>query len=346
VATKITLWAAAEDLIDGMRSGRIYDRSGRRYKPSTTRGYATHLRIYILPEYADRRLSSIARRDLQQLLDRLQGEPHELSASTIRNILCPLQVIFGRALHDEQIAVDPTVGLRLAAPHGRRERFATAEEARVLIDALPEEDRALWATAFYANARRGELRALRLSDIDIEARMIRIERGWDDEEGEQNGKSEAARRRVPIIRRLAPILAAHLLATGRGPGDLVFGRTAHDPFVPSTVRNRALTAWGWKQIPNPEPGARPRKVWVKAREDALDPIGLHECRHTCASLMIDAGCNAKALSKIMGHASIKITYDIYGHLMPGGEDEARERIDAYLDRVDGGLYLRAVGESG
>src|SRR5437660_1402947 len=79
----------------------------------------------------------------------------------------------------------------------------------------------------------------------------------------------------------------------------------------------------------------------RAREDALEPIGLHECRHTCASLMIAAGCNAKALSKIMGDSDIRVTYNVYGHLMPGAEDEAREQIDAYLERVDGRSHLRA-----
>jgi integrase len=54
----------------------------------------------------------------------------------------------------------------------------------------------------------------------------------------------------------------------------------------------------------------------------LEPIGLHECRHTFASLMIAAGVNAKALSTYMGHANIAITLDRYGHLMPGNEDEA------------------------
>jgi len=45
----------------------------------------------------------------------------------------------------------------------------------------------------------------------------------------------------------------------------------------------------------------------------------------------------------MGHATIAITFDVYGHLMPGGEDEARERVDGYLERLDGGPRLRAVG---
>jgi integrase len=61
---------------------------------------------------------------------------------------------------------------------------------------------------------------------------------------------------------------------------------------------------------------------------------LHECRHTFASLMIAAGVNAKALSSYMGHSSITITFDRYGHLMPGNEDAAAELLDAYLERAN------------
>jgi integrase len=117
-------------------------------------------------------------------------------------------------------------------------------------------------------------------------------------------------------------------------------RLAGDPpagdVVKLTVRRRALAAWGWKTGTNPKPTG-PRRITVKARHDALERIGLHEARHTFASLMIAAGVNAKALSTIMGHATIAFTFDVYGHLMPGGEDEARERID-------GAPHLRAVGE--
>jgi integrase len=62
-------------------------------------------------------------------------------------------------------------------------------------------------------------------------------------------------------------------------------------------------------------------------------IGLHEARHSFASLMIAAGVNAKALSTYMGHSSITITLDRYGHLMPGSENEAAGLLDAYLARV-------------
>jgi len=56
---------------------------------------------------------------------------------------------------------------------------------------------------------------------------------------------------------------------------------------------------------------------------------LHELRHTCASIFIAAGVNAKALSTYLGHASVTITLDRYGHLMPGNEEEAAGLLDAY-----------------
>jgi hypothetical protein len=91
-------------------------------------------------------------------------------------------------------------------------------------------------------------------------------------------------------------------ADGRTGNALVFGRTATTPFNPETMRRNALAAWGWREVPNPDyPDAGPKMLHVKARESALAPITLHEARHTCASLLIAAGVNPKALSLIMGH---------------------------------------------
>jgi integrase len=162
----------------------------------------------------------------------------------------------------------------------------------------------------YAGLRRGELRALRVSDLDLATGVLRVARSWDDEEGEQeDGKSAAARRKVPVAAVLRDVLDEHLLATGRTGDDLVFGLTASAAFVPSTVRRRALDAW-----------------------EGREPITPHEARHTFASLMIGANVNAKALSTYMGHASISITFDLYGDLMPGNEDQAAGLLDAFLAR--------------
>jgi integrase len=78
---------------------------------------------------------------------------------------------------------------------------------------------------------------------------------------------------------------------------------------------------------------RPSCSW---RVAGLQAIGLHECRHTFASLMIAAGVNAKALSTFLGHASVMITLDRYGHLFPGSEQEAADLLDSYLEGSVGG----------
>ena len=73
-------------------------------------------------------------------------------------------------------------------------------------------------------------------------------------------------------------------------------------------------------------------MWETAN---LPVLTLHEARHTYASLMIASGVNAKALSTFMGHSNPAVTLDLYGHLLPGSEDQAAALLDAYLAREVG-----------
>jgi integrase len=180
----------------------------------------------------------------------------------VKNRLDPLRVLYRRAVRDERIAVDPCAKLELPTVRPQRRNVAGTDRAAALLAALPDDQRALWSTAFYAGLRRGELRALRWTDVDFDAGLIRVARGWDDVEGEQDPKTNAGQRVVPMADVLRRDLAAHKLRTGRGGDDLVFGRTAAQPFIPTTVRGRALKAW---------------------EAAGLDPLTAHEARHTCAS---------------------------------------------------------------
>lgn len=79
----------------------------------------------------------------------------------------PLRAIYRRAIARGEVEVNPTTGLELPAVRSKRDRIASPEEAAALIAALPEQDRALWATAMYAGLRRGELMALRWDHLDL-----------------------------------------------------------------------------------------------------------------------------------------------------------------------------------
>ena len=308
--TATTLRQAADAWLAGARDGSVRTRSGDAYKPSAVRSYEGSLRKRVLPELGAAKLSAITRVDLQDFADRMLGEG--LDGSTIRNTIMPLRAIYRRALTRSEVAMNPTAGLELPAARGRRDRVADPEEARQLIAAVPPGDRAIWATALYAGLRRGELMALRWDDVDLESRRIRVARSWDVKEASFVApKSAAGARSVPMLGALRTHLLEHRLSSGRGEG-LVLGADAKTPFGYSSVVARAKRAW---------------------RDAGLEAIGLHECRHTFAALLIAATVNPKAVSTFMGHASISITLDRYGHLFPGSEDQAAELVDAYLART-------------
>jgi integrase len=308
-----TVAEAASAWLDGARAGVIRNRSGDVYKPAALRTYEQALRLRILPEIGRRKLAEVDRQTLQDVVDRLVASG--MSAGAVQVTLLPLRLVYGRACgrSDSGITVNPTAGLKMPRIGKGRTRIASPEECSRLLAALPARDRPVWATAMYAGLRRAEIMALRVEDVDLGSGVIHVRHGWDAKDGVIPTKSREERR-VPIAAVLRDYLDEHLLRLAWREG-LVFGVSPVSPFSPTPLRKRANAAWT---------GAR------------LERIGLHECRHTFASLMIAAGVNAKALSTYMGHASIKITFDLYGKLMPGNEDEAAGLLDAFLARASEG----------
>jgi len=299
---------ACESWLSKAEAGAVRNKSGDPYKPSVIRSYETSLRLHVFPEIGSRKLSRVRRSELQVLVDRLQLAR---SASTVRNAMMPLRAVFRRAVLLDLVASNATIGLALPSVTGSRDRVASPEEAAALLQALPEADRAAWATAMYAGLRLGELRALEWKSVDLARGLIKIEFGWDPKKGRILPKSSSGRRSVAIPGVLMPYLEEQQTITGRRSG-LVFGRSDTRPFCDSSLRDRA------------------KRIWTK---QSMNPIGFHEARHTYATLMIAAGVNAKTLSTMMGHKSITITLDLYGHLFPGAESEAGASLDAYLETV-------------
>jgi integrase len=320
--SSITVEQAAWLWLEGARNGSVRDRSGHIYKPGTVREYGRSLDLRVLPEFGANRLSELTRADIQGFVDRLLTQ--KLAPSTIANTVNPLQAIYRHAVRRDLVAINPTRDVELPAARGRRERIASATEAARLLEALPDRDRAIWATAFYAGLRRGELLALRGSDIDLGKAEIRVARSWDQYEGPVAPKSRAGLRTIPIL----AVLARHLEGLP-GDSDLVFGRGPERPFAPKSLSQRAGRAWATVNAREEDIASR------EGREpDLLRPITFHECRHTFASLLIDAGVNPKAIQEFMGHATIEETFTRYGHLMPGAREQARELVDAYMDAAN------------
>jgi len=320
--TKITLRQAAEVWLAGVEAGEIRNRSGRPYKPATLRGYRQALEDRVLPLLGGRKLSAVTTSDLQVVVDQWLGEGQ--SASTIRNAIKPLQAIYRRARSRDGLAINPTHDLELPAPRPKEVEIVSVEVAADLLDAVPVDDRPLWATALYAGLRYGELRALRWGAVDFDCGVIHVRESWDPKEGTITPKTRTSQRATPIPGVLRELLLDHRRRCVEPADDaLVFGVDGQ-PFHAASLYRRADAAWTAVGLP--------------------DRLRLHQARHTYASFMIAAGVNAKALSVFMGHSSIKVTFDLYGHLMPGTAKEAAALLDGFLvaDVEAGSESARAV----
>lgn len=225
-----------------------------------------------------------------------------LAPATIDGTITPLKALYRRAVARGEVQMNPCIGIEKPAVRTATKRVVSLEVAQAMLAALDREDRVLWATAFFAGLRRGELTGLMREDIDLATGIIHVRRGWDRVEGAIDPKSRRGHRKVPIAAILRDHLDQHLL-------DLPHGRVFGSPSWIVESNNRA------------------RKCWEGV---GLPVLTLHEARHVYASFGIAAGLNAKALSTFMGHANIQTTYNLYGHLLPGSEDEAVGLLDAYF----------------
>lgn len=287
-----------------LKAGAERTRSGDPYKPGTIRDYERCIRLYgIRDALGHVRVRELRTVDVQRWVDRLVLEGR-MKPATIDTAVTPLKAFYRRAIVRGDAAVNPFSGIMKPAVRCEVRNVVSPVLAAAMIDSLDGVDRQLWAVAFYAGLRRGELIGLRREDVDLASGVIHVRRGWDMLEGEVEPKSRKGKRKVPI----PAVLRDHLDALALTATDGLFGT----PHWIAKTNERARNRWEAADLP---------------------VLTLHEARHTYASLMIHAGVNAKALSTFMGHANIGVTLDLYGHLLPGSEDEAATLLDQYLART-------------
>jgi len=336
VQTRVTVEEASEKWLEDAKAGRTLTRSGTSYKPSLIRTHESDLRRHIIPRLGAVRLSELRRRDVQGLVDHLGSLGY--SGSRVRGAIMPLRVIARRAIENDELLVNPTLNLRLPANGGSRERAASPEEAAELLAALAEEDQPLWATAFFGGLRRGELRGLRVADVNFpQATVIHVQRSWDDVEGAIAPKSKHGGRKVPVPAVLRRYLLEQKVRTGRDGDELLFGRTARDPFTSTHVRAKGRKAWDAENERRTEEAAE-----RGTKPELLEPITLHECRHTYVSLMHAASVPLERIGDYVGHSGTYMT-ERYRHLVEGQGAKDAAGLDKFLTGAQGGAQGRSEG---
>jgi integrase len=308
----------ADEWWDGVKHGRIGKRRGKRgYSPTTLQGYDRSLRHVLIPEFGPRPAAEISAPEWQTFVDRLARDG--LSRSRIANHLAVVRAIYSWACRPSRrlVPANPTIGVELPpVDEVKRDRAATADEAEALLAPLSPADRVPYALAFYAGLRRSEMDRLQWPDVDLERLWLVVHKS----------KSDAGTgRRLPIAAPLKPDLLRAFMLQRRPERGRVLGGVS---VTSGRLARRVDKAWA--------------KAVADARDDGqpltLEPIGLHECRHTYASFLMAAGYTLRELMEYMGHSSLQAT-ERYVKLLPqpaAGPDGAADRLNAYLERAGKG----------
>lgn len=296
-----------------------------------------HLALHIVPLIGDVRLNRITvpwvRSFQEQLLE--AGK----SPGMARRILVSLGSILADA-QDRGLTIRNPVHERSRARSGGRaaERrskkrlqigvdIPSPEEIRAILSHVRGRWRPLLMTVIFTGMRASELRGLRWSDVDLAKKLIHVRQRADRYNAMGPPKSEAGDRTIPVPPIVANVLREWSLACPKGDLDLVFPTGAGKIENRGNIINRGLV---------PAMLAAGVAVDTGKRDASGVPVpvakyaGLHALRHFYASWCINPvtaggqGLSAKVVQERLGHSSIAMTLDVYGHLFPRGDIEEEQ----------------------
>ena len=201
--------------------------------------------------------------------------------------------------------------LKIPKATPKEARYLTLSEVDKIADEIHPHFRALIRSAAFLGLRQGELFGLHPDNLDLANRRVRVvEQLLGNASPPVRGelKTKASKRVVTIPSLLIPELQEQL--DQRASDDFVFTSVQGGP-----IRKSNFT----------------RRYWKPAAVSAgFAEVVFHELRHTAATIAIEAGAHPKALQLRMGHSSIMVTLDRYGHLMPGADEALANSIDELI----------------
>jgi integrase len=317
------------DAWEKFRSGPL-----RAYKESTRAAYRFHFETYVLPVLGNRRLNAVEKEDVEGFLrdmeERTGADPGRLKAGgfgTREKTLRSLQRFFSEMVANGRIRTNPALGVKLGtrpvrSPHQDEGGQAlSVEEVTALVDSTPDYWKPLVSLLATSGMRISEALGLRRRDVDLDTGTATVRQTVVEVEGRltlTSPKSRASRRTVKLLPSVVELIRT--LPPPASPYGLVFTQAGKTEPISRTWFNR-------------------RVLQPASRLAGIHPIpSAHDLRHTAAAIASRAGMHPMAVKEMMGHSSIKVTYDVYGHLFPTMHE-------AGIGAVEG-VYERARSKTG
>lgn len=271
-------------------------------EPTTVAAYEQHVRLHIEPLCGPVKLSQLTAPMIEDYRDKLVDK---LSRPMAIRVLRSLSSIIGEAMRRGQVAqnVARSVKVKRAARKSAKVRIPPKKALRALLGAAKADHRAssLIMLAVFGGLRASELRGLAWSAVDLKGASVSVVQRADAKGTIGSPKSVSSRRSVPLPPSAVAALRQWKLACPKSDADLVFPSLAGKP-----MSNRYMTL---------------NLLGPIAAAAKVDSVGLHDLRHAAASLWIEQRVDAKRVQTWLGHHSIQVTFDTYGHLFESVERE-------------------------
>jgi len=267
-------------------------------KPKTLAGYESNLRVHVLPAFGSHQLLRVDRMSVEEWVAGLQASG--LGPSAIRQAVQVLNNMMKLAVEAGYLVANPVTGVKVPRQPIPEMLFLSAEEFERLSSAIRDPYATLVYLLAYGGLRWGEAVAVRRKRCQLLRSQIEVVESLAEVRGTLHfGSTKTHSRRMVVIPEfLRELMAEHLLRhVDDDPDALVFTSPQGRPLRNSNFR---------------------RQVWSRAVAAAGLPDGLriHDLRHTCASLLIAQDAHPKVVQVHLGHSSISVTMDRYGHLFP------------------------------
>jgi integrase len=312
-STSVTVAQAADLFLDG--------RKLRDLEPTSLRQYDAHIRLHIKPLLGADKLSKLTKPSVQLFGETMlkTGRSRAMAGKVLSTLRSIISDAHGRGLVAQNVALGTSLPVS-----GRRKKKIVVPTKPDLVAMLEAAEAGfpgfypLLLTAVFTGLRTSELRGLRKDDFDLKARTVTVEQRADESGIIGPPKSKAGYRTVPVPAMLVPVLRAWFLKAPPSPLGLAFPNTDGGVRLHSNMLGREFypvqIAAG---VCDPT-----GKVDADGVPEMKARVNFHALRHAAASAWINQRVDLKRLMTWLGHSTVQMTLDTYGHLIVDDEADA------------------------
>ncbi|AMG74215.1 tyrosine-type recombinase/integrase [Sphingopyxis granuli] len=278
--------------------------------------------LHIAPLIGAEKLSRLTQPKVAAFVDKLlEARSRDMTHKAVR----ALARVLGEAQRRGLIAQNVAAGVKVERSSREKAKVEIPgkDELRALIEHADADMKPLVMTAILTGLRASELRGLRWADVDFKAATISVNQRADKFCQLGPPKSKAGYRTIPIGAALVKALKEWKLRSPKGEQGLVFpNRQGGVQDYGNLLRRRFYGLQIEAGLADPVIEKGKPKLDDKGRPVMTPRYGIHALRHACASGWIKQGVDLKRLTTWLGHSSVQMSIDVYGHLLSDPDGDA------------------------